>query len=209
MKTKQPAPDYNPEDIPILDDIIEKGITDDTGIESIDDITETEDEVTEAARFDINAFLDNAGMDSENTITAETGPQPGELDGILETQDNTAEIQFAYEESSEIEFYQDDDEDALDDSMPEATVYYADEDDYESGIDVQADEPADQAIIEPISVGTIVKDIVREMMPDLEQQLVFMLQKAIEEKLPRELIKSSDTGKHTNNAIVNDTDNDN
>lgn len=183
MKNKKHnKPDFTPEHIPTLEDIIERGVGDDeekTSQEAIADSVDTADDVTP---FDIHLFLAKSREQAAGGYFDETEPQLGDLNLILDAEpDDTEAVRYDYEE------------DYLDDNGLLPTDYYADEEDITSIIDMQSIEPAPQTSIKPISVGNLVKNIVKEMMPDLEQQLVFMLQKAIEEKLPKELIKTSDS----------------
>lgn len=196
MKNKyHPMPDYDPKDIPTLDDIIAKGITDNSNIEIEEAIAASTEAETEAIPFDINAFLGDSGAATETSVTAETESRSGELDDLLKPEEDTDELPLTYEEIGESDSFLDDDKAdvVLENTAFTTSEYYADDDDYEYIIDAQTDEAAEQVSVDPISVGTIVKDVVKQMMPDLEQQLVFLLQKAIEEKMPAELIKPADT----------------
>ncbi len=41
----------------------------------------------------------------------------------------------------------------------------------------------------PTTLETIVEDVVKHLIPDLEQQLRFLVQQALEEKLPEKVIR--------------------
>ena len=140
-------PDYDPKNVPTLDDIIEKSVTDKTDIAVEDSFVESDDAVIKAAEYDINQFLaEPISSDTKNSIITTTEPLSYNLNDILE------------EEPGNIE------------SAPHASV-------------------------EPIVVELIVKDIVKQLMPDLEQQLTLLLQQALEDKLPDAKIKSAGTDK--------------
>jgi len=135
-------PDYNPKDVPTLDDIIEKDITDNA---------ESDDAGTEAAKNDLDlSSNESIDPDTDDTIIAETEPQTGDLNDIPEVESDNTEA-------------------------------------------IQSVETTPQVSVEPIAVELIVKDIVKQLLPDLEQQLTFLLQQALEEKLPEKIIKPVDT----------------
>lgn len=48
--------------------------------------------------------------------------------------------------------------------------------------------------LETLALESIVEDVVKQMMPDLEQQLRFLIQRSLEEKLPEEIIEWTDDG---------------
>lgn len=189
-------PDYDPKDIPTLDDIIEKGISDDSDVKVKDGIAASAEAETEPQPFDINAFLTGARSTPEAGIDEETGPRSGDLNDLLHSEDITVKSP-PDEVTGEPDIFLDDDSEevVIEDTVFTTAEYYAD-DDYI--VDEQPDEQAEPIMVEPIEVGEIVKDIVKQMMPDLEQQLVFLLQKAIEEKLPEELVRRTDADKNTN-----------
>ena len=185
--------DYNPKNIPTLDDIIEKDVTGNTETAIADGIVESDDAGTEAAAYDINLFLAESESDTGNTVIAETEPQLGDLNDIPDAEPaDTDAVQYVNEETCETSVFLSEDkaEDDPDNTESALTDYNEDND---SIIDVQSIEATPQVSVEPLPVGLIVKDIVKQLMPDLEQQLVFLLQQAIEEKLPEEIIKSTDT----------------
>ncbi len=192
-------PDYDPKNIPTLDDIIEKDLTDniaDNIEKKIEDDTGDQAE-TGPASFDINLFIAKSTSVTNATVTTENEPQLGDIDYILDAEaDDTEGAQYADEESSNItdflsELEVEDDADNTESALIDY-IDIEDEEDNDSAIDAQSPEPTTQVSVEPISVGLMVKDIVRQLMPDLEQQLVSLLQQAIEEKLPKHIIKSSD-----------------
>ena len=61
--------------------------------------------------------------------------------------------------------------------------------------DVSAPAISSQAMTEdqPISLNLIVEDVVKQLMPDLEQQLRFLIKQALEEKLPGNIIDGIST----------------
>ncbi len=78
-------PDYNPKDVPILDDIIEKDLADNVESDNAeiaieDGLLEPDDTVIGAAEYDINQFLaESTGKDTDDTVIADKEPQADDL----------------------------------------------------------------------------------------------------------------------------------
>ena len=176
-------PTFDPKKIPTLDDIIEKAAREDAAAESTTAAPDAADDTSMAGNetFDIGRFLAEAQAFAENRPPRDTGPELGDVDDIaIAGPDEVDNFLF---DDVEVEL--------LDETEIEFTEYFndsGDADDYGT-VTAAADENTAAASFQPIAVGPLVKNIVRQMLPDIEQQLVFMLQKAIEEKLPAELIK--------------------
>lgn len=141
-------PDYNPKDIPTLDDIVEPDLAEKVESE------EAEEVEAPATESDPDLYLDES-IDQDNGDT-----------NIDATPIDIAEHQ------------------------PDG---FNEDENAPPNIDVQPDEPAPQVSVEPIPVELIVSDIVKQLMPDLEQKLKLLLQQALEEKLAEETVQSTDT----------------
>ena len=126
-------PDFDPDNIPVLDDIIDDDSTDANELDN----SENED--------DLDLFEEN-----ETELAAEAESQ-------IETADNH------------------DDKDTSNEGVSQP-------------LNVQ-DETDSLAAIEPLELEPIVKSVVNQMMPDLEQQLRFLIQQALEERLPPDIIQ--------------------
>ncbi len=180
-------PDYNPKDVPTLDDIIEKVVTGDT---------EPDQAETEAAKNDADLLSDESiDLPPENTVFAETEPQAGKFDGIPDAEhDNPETVQQINEETGESSVYLSADETEGD---PDKTDFilsdYNENEDNSSIIDQQPAEATAQVSAEPISLERVVNNIVKQLMPDLEKQLKILLKQSLEENLPEDLIKPADT----------------
>ena len=66
-------------------------------------------------------------------------------------------------------------------------------DDKKPVIDVKPGEPDPQITEQLISLESIADDIVKQLMPNLEQHLRHLVKQALEKKLPDEIIKSVTT----------------
>ena len=154
-------PDFDPDNVPILDDIID-------------------DDGTDANELDNSENEDNLDLFEENEteLASETESQIETADNHDDDEDTSNErvsqlsIQHNYEEIySGLAFHLGI---AVKDAQPENTVQ---------------DETDSLAAIEPLELEPIVKSVVKQMMPDLEQQLRFLIQQALEERLPPDIIQ--------------------
>jgi len=187
-------PDYDPKSIPILDDIIEDDIADDdkealeltatdfTDIDNQDDETainnldlftsddiDVEDETMEPALGTIERFIDSAGDD----LTAI------ETDTI---------------ESTLIDYHMDTDELGINvqhDTQPLDDIPDSDESFDDITIEDTGSDP-----VQPATLNSIVDDVVKQLTPDLEQHLRYLVRQALEEKLPEEIVKQLSSDKN-------------
>ncbi|MCK4674382.1 MAG: hypothetical protein KAT61_00585 [Gammaproteobacteria bacterium] len=165
-------PDYNPKDVPTLDDIIEKAVTGDT---------ESDEVETEATKNDVDLLSDESiDLPPVNTVFAAA------------EHDNPETVQHIDEESGETSVYLSEDEDDPDKTGSTVSNYNENEDN-SSIIDQRSVEPAAQVSVESISLELVVNNIVKQLMPDLERQLKLQLKQALKENLPEEIVKSTDT----------------
>ena len=189
-------PDYDPKSIPILDDVIE---TEDASSENtaIDD----EDEIFTLFEAEPAQSEDNLDLFAETTE-----PQIGIIDDIIDEEisndihphDIEASQQAvitdfeaaAYENSTDIST-----DDLVAESKPEiepiesALIDYDDDaEENETVSDIQPVEVEQQTTENPASLESVVDDITKQLMPDLEQQLRFLIQQALEDRLPEDVI---------------------
>lgn len=189
--------DYDARSIPILDDIIEIDVSGESSDENtVDSNSETivaedhldlflEETVQSANEKDepqigiINELDEDVSIHIETgrSSSADTAAAEAELSDIIplvyqtetddtdESEDQPALIQYPLEpESSDTGFAIDDEDDVR-------------------------DEPAAQLIegeplaIEPLVLESMVEDIVKQLIPDLEQQLRYRVRQALEDKL--------------------------
>ena len=153
--------DFDKTNIPTLDDII-----DDDKTESIKpDIAESEDK------------LDLFQAKTEDSTT-ETEPQSDTTAEVVDKKDSTNKKtgqhsgHYTYEEIYGDTSYQ-----------------LSHKANYDERITYEDLVETDTVIsLEPIVLEQIVENVVKQMMPDLEQQLRFLIQQSLEEKLPEEII---------------------
>jgi len=151
-------PDYDPKSIPILDDIIEEKV-----------IEETEEDKDDATENNLDLFSDKAkDTAAEEPVIEQIEPQVGsieDINGEVNTETDNIEsalINYNAEEQSS--------QPAIEDQISEETT-----------------EEMPPASTTPLALEAIVDDVVKQLMPDLEQQLRFLLQTALEERLPEKL----------------------
>jgi len=204
--------DYDPKNIPILDDIIEDDSDepelidanlDTPGLDSpASDIPELTEAVAASSEFididtrqdvdedddELNLFTDDSLTDEEETA----GPALGIIDryidsteeaftSIDESETMSVQVEYSIDQHLDQRFDQDEpvistDQDiqALDDTaFPENTLAEAEQ---------SSTDP-----VQAVTLSTIVDDVVKQLMPDLEQQLRHLVQQALEEKLPQEI----------------------
>jgi len=154
-------PDYDPKSIPILDDIIKDDV-----------IKETEKDKDDATENNLDLFSDGTkDTAAEEPVIEQAELQIGNIEDISSA-DNTETDNI---ESALIDYTTDDES-----SQPVIASQTPEE----------MSEEAPQASATPLQLETMVDDIVKQLMPDLEQQLRFLVLQALEEKLPEELLKS-------------------
>ena len=166
-------PDYDPQSIPILDDVIvsdarEKSSTEDTQAAAESFIADTEEAETNATENNLDLFF----SDSSGTLAEEL---------IL---DNPNKLQEESQISS-IEHITDTDPD---ESFAEESVDASPSNPASPADDTSA--PDTPALETSESLESIVNDVVKHLMPDLEQQLRYLVQQALEERLPQEIMQS-------------------
>lgn len=184
-------PDYDPKSIPILDDIIE-------GESENADAAETSDKkiISEGISTGITGTENIQDDDTPDLFIDEaSGIEGGAVEPEISVIDKF--IGGVKDDSEEIEA-----ENSETETVESALIDYQAETDITQGDEHTIDDPstqhqttADQSVAsEPsITLDSIVDDVLKKLIPDLEQQLRFLVQQALEEKLPAEIINKIST----------------
>lgn len=206
--------DYDPKSIPILDDVIKIEETDNTDIDDQEGEPALFETTPVEAENNLDLFVAGSINASASTVVTEeapgeaplsedTEPQIGIIDEfIAEDSSHTIDITTAEDaiiensipvSANDAEAETDEPESALisDNTDTEETeTVSATTSDIEAiniaAIDVEP-QSAEQPEA-PASLKSMVDDITKELMPDLEQQLRYLIQKALEDRLPDEVI---------------------
>ena len=186
-------PDYDPKSIPILDDIIDDDIVkDDTSEPELTGsvFTDVENQDSdEAAINSLDLFVDDT-VDIEQEAME---PSLGTIDRFINpAEDEPTAIETDTAESALIDYQLDQDESGI--SIQHDTQAVEDipgPDETEEGITIEdtAEDTSASDPNQPVTLNAIVDDIVKQLMPDLELQLRFLVQQALEEKLPEEIAR--------------------
>jgi hypothetical protein len=165
--------DFDPENIPVLDDIIDDDSADASELEG----TENEN--------NLDLFEENeAEPAAETESPIDTADNQADIDAFNEKISQLA-VQYDYEEVySGLAF-------RLDGSVK----------DEQTEVNTQ-DETDAPTTVEPLVLEPIIESVVKQMMPDLEQQLRFLIQQALEKRLPSEILKSTGTETDDNSTIM-------
>lgn len=192
-------PNYDPTSIPILKDVIETDESEDTKLdEQLSEHTAIADDITpglfesEQIEAGINIDLLEEPVDSttpplvseerrdESSIDGESEPLIGIIDDIAD-----------------------------EDSSENIAITKSDADDLlsENRIIITADNKAPEADAEPQAVAqmqhasleSIVDSITKELIPDLEQQLRYLIQQALEDRLPDDVLNQLNDDKNKPN----------
>ena len=161
--------DFDPKSIPVLDDVIESEDADKLTSES----TLTEDE-SSPSEDSLDLFAEKSEELPAETATSED--------------QTTEEISAEAEHETDIvdDVIDEDIESALED-IGSALIDY-DTEKINTAIDAQPLK-AEQIITEhPSSLKSVVDDVTKQLMPNLEQWLRFLIQQALEDRLPDEVI---------------------
>jgi len=183
-------PDYDPKNIPTLDDIIEEDIANKADLDETEAVEQAgveQGEVEQTEEETVDAFytepIDESADESKDTL----GDTPADIATDIPSEVENKEslhypttphisVQIAYEEvydkSSNF-------------SDTEETETSTTEDDTSS-------DDSTRLSIEPIEMEAVVEDVVKQLLPDMEQQLRFLIQQALEQRLPEAIIKSAD-----------------
>jgi len=193
-------PDFDPKTIPILDDVIE--VIEPEGVKP----EEIEQQNNDA---EAEATADDEAIDNETALfTADPI-----IDFTTEVDDDHAESEFDINIEEQLEIpaaaFEDASENTPDDTSEEsiesALIDYNAEYDNETSLEdaaanadeitseIEEPEPATetQPLITAIELQTITDDVVNQLIPELEQRLRILVQQALEENLPTEIISSA------------------
>jgi hypothetical protein len=165
--------DFDPKSIPVLDDIIDDDSADTNELDN----TENEN--------NLDLFEENETESATETKSGiDTAGDHIDTDAINEKISQLS-VQYDYEEIYNGLAFRPGD--ATKDKPPER-----------DGLD----EPESLMAVEPLVLESIVKSVVKQMMPDLEQQLRFLIQQALEERLPQDILKLSNTETDDNSTTM-------
>ena len=157
-------PDFDPNKIPTLEDIIDAETADGTAPDIIEDESSLD-------------LFENKDTDETLDTGAETDAADESIDkGDINNAASLPSRPYTYEETYNDSAYQLDYEVKYDDLIT-----------HDNLVEINQNTP-----IEPLEIELIVKSVVKQMMPDLEQQLRFLIQQALEKQLPPEIVKSSE-----------------
>lgn len=202
---KSQMPDYDAKSIPILDDIIEIDVSDDI-----------KDKHLNGRENESPAAEDNLNLHAEETalsVSETAEPQIGKIDDLDEEQaviyqpaaDATQAPEFTETQTEDINTfaYQAETEYATEQAEEtESDLFNYQEEQssstFESAVSIDSDDSyhdADTQLVEqktfatqPLVLETIVEDVVKQLMPDLEQQLRHLVKQALEDRLPDEFV---------------------
>jgi len=177
--------DYDIKNIPILDDIIEGSDDDQTEVKAIDaDKAESDDNNNEASDDNFDLFVDDSTNIEITNLIDTAGPEIGTIeediiDNPASNNENDISIDTEQAEPAIPE--------AASQQKPaieSALVDYLPGEDAADNNETQLNDELDTASLEGI-----VNDVVKQLLPDLEQQLRFLVKQALEDKLPAEIIE--------------------
>jgi len=160
--------DFAPKSIPTLDDIIEDGMSDDATPDSVENENDNGLDLFKAEKTD---------------LSLDTGP-------TVDTQNNALDNNPLGKEDSNHEVSAHNSfEEVYDDSSYQLNyeMKYEDQITYDELVDFNPIAPR-----QTFDAEKIVKSVVKQMMPDLEQQLRFLIQQALEKQLSPESVQSPD-----------------
>jgi len=202
-------PDYDPKNIPVLDDIIEHEAeaadihqkiilsdeinTDDNTLDMFNhttaeiEIEHSEPEIGAIDRFiedDIAVSIETSSEPREEALKQAPGhDEAGSESHIYES----ALIDYSLEDPAEHDF-----ETQTENNISAEETDADDEPVFNAHtFDEQNDQPADIITDEstPLNLDAIIDDVVTQLMPELEQQLRSRLKQALQEQLPQESIE--------------------
>lgn len=205
---------YDPKSIPILDDVIKIEETDNTDIDDQEGEPALFETTPVEAENNLDLFVAESINASASTVVTEDVPGVGSLSedaepqiGIIDefiAEDNSHTIDITTAEDAIIEnsipVTANDTTAETDESESALISYNTDTEETETVSDTTSDiEAINIAAVDvepqsaeqpepPASLKSMVDDITKELMPDLEQQLRYLIQKALEDRLPDEVI---------------------
>lgn len=206
-------PDYDPTSIPILNDVIDTDESVDTELDKesaeheaiADDITPGLFEA-EPVAAEVNINLSEESVDSETALLVseatrdessfdgESEPEIGIIDDIVD-EDSSDGIAITGADAEEL-IPEDGIIISADNTTPETADIESALIDHSASEEETVTETADvDTETQPVeqkqhaSLESMVDDITKELMPDLEQQLRYLIQQALEDRLPDDVIK--------------------
>jgi len=206
-------PDYDPTSIPILNDVIETDESVDTELDKesseheaiADDITPGlfESEPV-AAEININPLEESVDPTTSHLVSEATldessfdggsEPEVGVIDEIVD-EDSSNEIAIRGTDAEDV-IPEDGIIISADNTTPETSDIESALIDYSAGEEETVTETVGVNVeTQPVeqeqhaSLESMIDDITKELMPDLEQQLRYLIQQALEDRLPDDVIK--------------------
>ena len=177
--------EYDPKSIPILDDIIDREKADDAELDT--------GKPEQASEDNLDLFNDDTDDDA-NDDSKQASPVTNEYElNIPETAEPEANNidEPVVSELAADEFAAD--ETIATDTIESALIDYKTESDSIEGNqsdEILADESRTQIPLQhQVLLEPVVNEIVKQLMPDLEQQLRFLVKQALADRLPEKLIK--------------------
>lgn len=157
-----------------------ENIQDDSTLDLFDD---SDAASTKHEPYITDTFFDDLKHDDDLTHDNVTGEDQEHDQQDSNEQDNKNQSH----ESALIDYHTEDEDQAEDEASQDDIITIDDE--------ISAPAISSQAMAEdqPISLNLIVEDVVNQLMPDLEQQLRFLIKQALEEKLPEGIIDGIST----------------
>ncbi len=181
--------DYDPKSIPILDDIIDDDIVKDdtTELELTGSVFADVDnqDSDETAINSLDLFVDDTVDIEQETME----PPLGTIDRFINPADNElTAVKTDSAESALIDYQLDQDEPDIS-IQPDTQALEDTPGPDETSDDITIEDTTASDPNQSITLNAIVDDLVKQLMPDLEQQLRFLVQQALEEKLPKEIVQ--------------------
>ncbi|MBT8120854.1 MAG: hypothetical protein KJN89_14155 [Gammaproteobacteria bacterium] len=186
-------PDYDPKSIPILDDIIE------------DDIVEENKSEPELAAPELDDFEyragDDSSIDSLDLLTSDAidtegdtaQPELGSIDQLTASaEDDRAEDDTHTIESALIDYHADQEEATIDfhnESQAVKDILHDSDDLSHDDLNEINAEEKEIDPVQPATLSSVVDEVVKQLVPAMEQQLRYLVQQALEEKLPDEILQ--------------------
>lgn len=211
-------PEYDPKSIPILDDIIDDDNSDAEQVNPVIAESESEQADNSLDLFAVDtADIDSTGISEINITTVEIDvetvePEIADIDRFIDkTEDNSEVLATGYldaeiNQSAQVDYHvidiTDEPDEAVIDRQQKNLQYETEsltetrqqeETAYTPAADVDnaADISSDDEVAEPhqpFALEVLVDDVVKQLMPGLEQQLRLHVMQALEEKLPADII---------------------
>lgn len=184
-------PDFDPKTIPILDDVIETVELEDVKNKNIENDGDSVMPAAIAIDNEPVLFTAEPVVDITAEIDDESIQHESDTHESIETLSTDSDITLETEtiESALIDYSAENESDSL---IEDETTDTAEVSHETNTLPEPPIEP--QPLITPIELQTITDDVVNQLMPEIEQHLRMLIQQALEEKLPCDVIPPKPTG---------------